>query len=143
MKQEILPKEHTATVKGFNLDISTKFAVEISGSLRYKSLKRAKQILLDVISQKRPISFKRYNRDLGHKPGLSSARFPIKASKVMLKMLQELEANSEFKGLDTNNLFISKIVANTGSSVWHYGRKRRRRAKKTNLEIFAMEKKND
>lgn len=143
MKQEVMSKEHIAKVKGHDLDISTKFSVEISSNLRYKSLKRAKQILSDVISQKRPVSFKRYNRDLGHKPGLASARFPIKASKVILKLLQELETNSEFKGLDTNNLFISKIVANTGSSTWHYGRKRRRRAKKTNLEIFAMEKKND
>ena len=99
MKQETVPKEHQATVRGRDLDISTKFATEISNNIRNKSIKTAKQILSDVISQKRPISFRRYNRDLGHKAGLSSARYPIKASKVILKLLEELQANSEFKEL--------------------------------------------
>lgn len=141
MKKENISDEHQACVRAFDLDISTKFAVEISQHLRYRQLSKAKKILLEVISQKKAIPFRRYNRDLGHKPGQGSARYPIKASKVILKLLEQLEANSEFKGLDTNNLVISKMVANVGSTSWHFGRKRRRRAKKTNLEIFALEKK--
>jgi|SRR3989344_5377526 len=141
MKKQTISDEHQAHIRAFDLDISTKFAVEISHHLRYRNLNKAKKILSDVILQKQAVPFRRYNRDLGHKPGQASGRYPIKASKVILKLLEQLEANSEFKGLDTNNLIISKIVANVGSTSWHFGRKRRRRAKKTNLEIFAMEKK--
>ena len=47
--------------------------------------------------------------------------------------------NAQNKGLDTEALFISEIIANKGSSQWRYGRQRRRQMKRTNLKIVVEE----
>ncbi len=132
-------KAHFATITALNIPISTKFSVEIGNFIRNKELKKAKQMLKGVIDQKIAVPFKIYNRDLGHKPGMASGRYPIKASETILKLLDSLEANAEYKGLDINNLVVSEFVANQGSKMWHYGRKRRRQMKRSHLIIKVEE----
>ena len=141
-KSKVLKKDekaHFATITALNIPISTKFSVEIGNFIRNKELKSAKQMLQKVITQKIAVPFNRYNRDLGHKPGIAAGRYPIKASEAILKLLDSLEANAEYKGLDINNLVISEFVANQGSKMWHYGRKRRRQMKRSHLIIKVEE----
>jgi len=141
-KKEVLvknEKDYIASAFIRDLAISTKQSVEICNFLRNKKLDKAKLLLNEVIIKKRAIPFKRYNRDMGHKPGIGAGRYPIKACKEIIRILNSVEANAENKGLDIKNLLIFDICANKGVGQWHYGRKRRRRMKRTHISIQVRE----
>ena len=111
-----------------------------SSPLITKNIDKAKVMLQKVIEKKVAVPFNRYNRDLGHKKKIGPARYPEKASSEFIKLIESAEANAQFKGLSTSNLVIAHISANKSSKAWHYGRKLRRRIKRTNLEIVVEEK---
>ncbi len=140
-KKEVKKIEHSiAKASSFGLPISAKFSYEILNFIKHKELAKAKGILHEVISMKKAIPFKRYNRDLGHKPGIGPGRYPIKAIESILSVLDSAEANAENLGLDVKNLYIYGASASLGSRPWHGGRKRRRQMKRTNLTIMVKEK---
>ncbi|HHE67566.1 MAG TPA: 50S ribosomal protein L22 [Candidatus Parcubacteria bacterium] len=135
-------EEHLARAKANNLSISTKHSVEICRYLRYKDTTTAKKILEETIALKRAIPFKRYNRDVGHKPGIAAGRYPQKAAQEILKLIKTVEANAQFKGLNTSQLKITKILANK-ASIPLTGSRFRHGTKRTHLEIEVMEKKKE
>ncbi|MBS3102546.1 50S ribosomal protein L22 [Candidatus Woesearchaeota archaeon] len=140
MDAENYNPERMAKTTGKSLPVSFKQSVEICNFIRNKNVNDAKNILAGVINKKRAIPFTRFNRDLGHKKKIGPGRYPIKASKEIVRLLESVEANAQFKGLNTANLVISGISANKASKAWHFGRKRRRKAKRTNIEIIVEEK---
>jgi len=123
-----------------DISISTKMAVEVCNIIRNKELEQAKKILQDIISLKRPIPIRRYKRDLAHRKKIGPRRFPVKTSKKLLEILDEVGANAQFKGLDINNLVIAHIAAHQAARPWHFGRQRRRKMKRTHIEIVVKEK---
>jgi large subunit ribosomal protein L22 len=133
-------KENMARVSGRSLPISFKQAIEICNFLRNKKVSSAKESLQDVIKHRIAIPMNRFNKDVGHKKGISSGRYPEKASNEILSLINSVESNAQFKGLNTSRLVISHIIANKGAKAIHYGRKRRRQAKRTNLEIIVEER---
>ncbi len=137
-KQEI-GAEHIAKARCLNLPISTKQSVELSRSLRYKKTGWAKQYLEDIIALKKAVPSYRYTKDLGHKAGMSAGRFPQKAAKEFLQMVKSVEANAQFKGLNVNNLKITKIVANR-AAIPQTGGRMRYATKRTHLEIEVEER---
>jgi len=133
--------EHAAKAVGISLPISRKTSVEVCAFIRNKSLDKAKALLQAVIDKKIAVPFKRYNRDVGHKKGrIAAGRYPQKTCKEIFKLLESVEANAQFKGLNTANLVIKSIIANAASRPWHYGRQRRRKMKRTNIEIVVEER---
>ena len=138
-KKEIQPGAHEAFARLENIPVSTKHSVEICSFLRGKELEKAKRLLQQVIDKKMAVPFKRYNRDVGHKPGIAAGRYPEKATKEILKLLNLVQANAENKGLDRENLIISEIIANKGYQQMHYGRKRSRKFKRTHIEVSVQE----
>ncbi len=134
-------EEHEAKTVGRNLAISTKQAIEIANHIRGKNLLKVKEILTRVIAKKQAVPYRRFNMDTGHRKGkVGPGRYPIKASKEILMLLESLEANAQNKGLDVEAMYIKTIIPNKGPTSWHYGRHRRRQAKRTHLEIIAEEK---
>lgn len=129
-----------ARAVGMALPISVKQSVEICNYIRNKNVSSAKKMLQDVIEKKAAVPFKRYNFDLGHKTKVGPARYPEKASKEFIKLIDNAEANAQFKGLNTSNLVIAHASAHKAGKAWHFGRKSRRRMKRTNLEIVVEEK---
>lgn len=110
-------KAKTAKAVGRSLKISPKHAVEICRELRGKNLESAKTYLDDVIQMNRAVPFKRHNKKVGHRKGLTgwpSGRYPIKAATQILKVLENAEANAEYKGLDTENMKIIHISSHRG-----------------------------
>lgn len=138
-------EEHMARAIGINLPISMKQSVEICRFIKNKNVEEAKKMLLSVVDKKISIPFKRYKKDLGHKTKMGPARYPEKASKEFIKLIEGVEANAQFKGLNTSNLIINHVSAKQSGKSWHYGRKSRRKMKRANVEIFVEEKasKND
>lgn len=47
--------------------------------------------------------------------GWAAGRYPVKAAEQVLKVLENAEANAEYKGMDTENLFIEHISSLMGS----------------------------
>jgi len=136
----MIANEHTATINGKDLPISTKHAVEICKFIKGKSLQKSRQMLQAVIEKKRAVPFTRYKKDMGHKPGrIAAGRYPEKASKCILKLINSLEANAQNKGLDADGLVLTTLIANRGSRPWHFGRLRRRKTKRTHIMIVAEE----
>lgn len=134
-------KENMARVVGRSLPISTKFSVEICNFVRNKNTSEAKEILQRVIEGKQAIPFKRFKRELSHKRKIGPARYPKKIAVEIIKLLETVEANTQFKGISTSDLYITHICAHLASRPWRYGRQRRRKAKRTHIEIIVQEKK--
>src|SRR3989338_4454308 len=115
--------DHQAIVHGRDLPISTKHVIEISKTIKGKSIAKSKQILQDVINKKQAIAFTKFKRNVGHKPGaMAAGRYPQKASREVLKLLNSLEANAENKGLDASSLTITTIIPNRAARPLHAGR---------------------
>jgi large subunit ribosomal protein L22 len=135
-------KEHMARAIGHALPISTKQSIMICNVLRKKTVAKAKNILNEVISLKHAIPFTRFTNALGHKPGgMGPGRYPVKASSHFLSLLENVEANAQFKGLNTSDLIISHISSQAGGNSWRHGRQSRRRMKITHIEIVVEESK--
>lgn len=140
MEQKAEYKEiEIAKAKGVSLPISTKVSIEICNHIRNKSTKKAIAILERVLEKKEAIPYKRFNWDVGHKPGkIAAGRYPEKACIQILKLVKQAEKNAGYKGLG-EDLVIFKIVPNKASRSYHYGRQRRRLMKRTHIELFVKE----
>ncbi|MBW2979995.1 50S ribosomal protein L22 [Candidatus Woesearchaeota archaeon] len=131
--------EHMAKAVGTSLSISTKHAIEICTLLRHKELSNAKGLLKNAIEKKQAIPFSRFNSDVGHKKVVGPGRYPEKASEEVLKLLECVEANAQFKGLNTAELIIEHICAHKAGKVMRYGRQRGRTSKRTHVEVMVKE----
>jgi large subunit ribosomal protein L22 len=103
--------------------ISPKHAVEISREIKGLTIDKARRLLEDVINFKRPIAFKRYNKKVAHRRGLSgwpTGRYPVKAAEYFLKLLDNLENSADLKGLDTSRLKIIHCASYRGRKVKKY-----------------------
>ena len=139
--RKIEAEENIARAVGVALPISTKQSIEICNFIRQISLGKAKQRLIDVMNKKVAVPFKKFNDNIGHKKGkVAAGRYPEKSCSQILKLLESVEANAQFKGLNTSNLVITHICAQKAARPWHYGRQRRRKMKRTNIEIMVEEK---
>lgn len=115
-----LEEEGVAKASGRDMRISPKAAREICREIRNVKLDSAKRILQEVMAKKKPIPYRRYNKKVGHKAGFQgwyAGRYPIKAAREILRILNDLEANAENKGLDTERLRIIHAVSQSGRPV--------------------------
>jgi len=103
--------------------ISFKEAYEVCKIIRGMSLSEAKDLLRKVIELKEPIPYVRYKRSIAHRKGLGSrwnkwgspiGRYPVKVSKYILKLLENVENNAVSKGLESSKLRIVHIAAHRG-----------------------------
>ena len=129
-----------ARAAGMALPISFKQSVEICKFIKNRNVNDAKKMLQKVIFKKISVPFTRYNHDLSHKKKIGPGRYPEKASEWFIRIIEDVEANAQFKGINTSNLVITHISAHKAGKAWHYGRKSRRKMKRTNIEIFVEEK---
>ena len=101
-------------------DISHKHSREIAIAIRGMSLEKSREFLERVLSKEVAVPYRRYNNEVGHRSnirdGFFAGRFPEKATKEYLRLLDNLESNAEYKGMDLDRL---KII----SAVVHKARK--------------------
>jgi len=115
--------ERTAKASGRELRISHKHAREICKAIKGMMLEDAKKFLEDVIALKRPVPFRRYHKKVPHRRSLQgwpTGRYPVKAAKAILRLLKDVEANAEFKGLNTEKLKIIHAAAYPGTKLKKY-----------------------
>ena len=113
----------TARAMAKSLKISPKHSVEICNAIRGMEVSKAKTYLEDVMEMKKSVPFKRHNKGVGHRKGQegwASGRYPVKAAEQILKVLENAEANAEYKGMDTEKLFIEHISSHKGIIIRGY-----------------------
>jgi large subunit ribosomal protein L22 len=130
-----------AIVNGKNLGISTKTSVEICNLIRNKTTEQAKKILHRVIEKKQAVPYKRYFKEIPHRKGkIMTGRFPSKASKTILDLINSAEGNAQNKGM-SSKLIVFHISAHKGNAQSRYGRKMGKKAKRTHIKIIVKERK--
>jgi len=105
------------------VSISPKHAVEIAREIRGMYVEDARRYLEEVISLKRAVPFKRYKKKVPHRRGLNkwyAGRYPVKAAKYFLRLLDNLINNAEEKELDVERLKIVHCAAHRGRKIKNY-----------------------
>ena len=118
-----LDPDRTAIASGRDLRVSPKATREICNYIRGMRLERAKEVLQEVTELKRPVPYFRYRKKVPHRKGaegFDAGRFPQKAAKEILKVLDAVEANAEFKGLYADRLKIIHIASHRGRVIRNY-----------------------
>jgi large subunit ribosomal protein L22 len=107
-----------ARAKANELNMSPKHSIEIATFIRHQHVNEAIAYLKDVIGLKKAVPFRRFNRNVAHKRGLpgnwDAGRYPVKASKAYIRVLESVKKNAEYIGLDADNLEIIHVSANRG-----------------------------
>lgn len=107
-----------AKAKANELNMSPKHSIEIATFIRHQRVNDAIAYLNEVVKLKKAIPFRRFNRNVAHKRGLpgnwDAGRYPVKASKAYIRILESAKKNAEYLGLDTENLEIIHASANRG-----------------------------
>ena len=112
-----LDPDKTALASGRDISIKPKTAREICKHINGMKLDEAKSFLEDVIDKKQAVPYYRYRGKVGHRKqlqGHDAGRFPEKAAKEILKILDSVEANAEFKGLYVDRLKIVHMATHRG-----------------------------
>lgn len=112
------PKNKDASVKAIarDLNMSPKDAVVICDALRGMPLDTAIAYLKDVVALKKPVPYPKYNKSVGHRKeeGFGPGRYPKKAAREILLLLENLTSNAEYKGLSLEDLKLTHIQALKG-----------------------------
>ena len=107
-----------ASAKANELNMSPKHSIEIATFIRHQRVNEAIAYLKDVIGLKKAVPFRRFNRNVAHKRGLpgnwDAGRYPVKASRAYIRVLESVKKNAEYIGLDADNLEIIHVSANRG-----------------------------
>ncbi len=119
-----------------NLPISLKKSVELAKFLKGIDVKKAIDILDEIIDKKRVVPYTRYIQEMPHKKGegIATGGYPVKAAIHFKKLLILAFKSAKEKELG-EDLYIKSISARKGTSMWKMGRYLGRKAKRTNLEI--------
>ena len=133
-------------------DISHKHAREIALAINGKSLEKAREFLERVINKEIAVPFRRYHNEVAHRSniidGFSAGRFPKKASNEFLRLLDNLETNAEYKGMDLDRLKIISIVVHKATKLKRFtpramGRSSPKIDTLVHVEIVAQEGQNN
>ena len=118
-----LDPEKTAIASGRDLRIKPKVAREICNYVKGMKLEEAQTFLESVIDKRQAVPYYRYRKKVPHRKqlqGHDAGRFPEKAAEEILKILNSVEANAEFKGLYADRLKIIHMAAQRGRVIRKY-----------------------
>ncbi|WP_456474539.1 50S ribosomal protein L22 [Candidatus Pyrohabitans sp.] len=141
-------EEKVAKAIGRTMRISPKWSIELARELRGMKLGVAERYLEDIIAMRRPLPLRRFKKGVAHRRGLVKAdagRYPQKAARHILKLLESARTNAEYKGLDPEKLVIKHIAAQRGPVIrgWRpraYGRASPNNTPTTHVEVILEER---
>jgi large subunit ribosomal protein L22 len=134
---EQLPEKAAKSLRK-DCNISFKDAVNIAHNLKDMDLLKAEDLLNLVVKKEVPIKYFRYLDSVSHRKGVGPGRYPIRAVKQFLDLLENVKANAEFKGLDTDSLRIRLITANKGKMLKRFTPKAYGRAGANNRDLVHL-----
>ena len=106
-KKEIKPKEK-AIVRGVSLRLSFKHCVAICKIIKNKKPEKAIEMLKEVVLGKRPVPMPQLEVAHQKGKGIAGAKFPGKASGEIIKLIEQLRANSIVNQIENPIIVIAK-----------------------------------
>jgi large subunit ribosomal protein L22 len=109
--------EDIARAKASEVDISPKHAFEIARFIRRMRTDEAIEYLNRVVAMEKAIPLRVYNKKVPHRRGLArwhTGRYPQKAARIYIRLLNAAKKNAEYIGLDAANTRIVHVQANRG-----------------------------
>jgi large subunit ribosomal protein L22 len=94
--------------------ISLKHSKAISRAIKGTTVEEAEEYLEAVIDGERSVPFKQHNTGVGHRSdieGWDAGRYPEKASKAFLELLQNVASNADEQGFDGRSMEIVHVAA--------------------------------
>ena len=126
--------------------ISHKHARETAKAIKGLTLEKARDYMISVVAKDRAVPFRRFKNQVGHRsdPGMMSGRYPEKTAKEFLKLLDNLESNAEYKGMDIDRLKIINATTHKGVVIKRFipraqGRATDKNDVLTHVELVAQE----
>jgi len=126
--------------------ISHKHAREIAVQIKGLSIEKARDYLQSVVNKQRAVPFRRYKNQVGHRsdPGVMSGRYPQKSATEFIRLLDNLESNAEYKGMDLDRLKIVNATVHKGVLIKRFtprafGRASPKNNVLTHIELVAQE----
>ncbi|KAI9907457.1 hypothetical protein PsorP6_004097 [Peronosclerospora sorghi] len=117
--QEPEDAQRAAKARGSHLRVHFKHCREVCHAIKGMPLNKAKGYLEAVLEYKQAVPFTKFTGGCGrHAQGKlrgaagDKCKWPQKATKIILDLVKNAEANAEVKGLDTGLLYISHAQAN-------------------------------
>ena len=110
-------EEPCVRAMGKEMRVSPKHAVEICRAIRGMKLSGAKEYLKKVLERKQPVPFRRHRKKVAHARAVGAGRYPVKAARAIIEVLENAEANAEYKGLDVDRLRIVHASAQKGITI--------------------------
>ncbi|MEM0293446.1 MAG: 50S ribosomal protein L22 [Saccharolobus sp.] len=133
-----------------DVPVSIKDLYNVCKAIRGMYVNDAKEFLNRVLQEKEALPYFRYKSGASHKANISAkfkikaGRYPKKAVKYVLKLIENAEANASNKGLDVDKLVITHIASHKGIILKRYmprafGRATRKYRRTSNIEIILKE----
>ena len=123
---------------GVAMPISFKSSVEVCRWLRGQKVEQAYKMLDRAAALKEAVPFTRYFEEIAHQKNVGPGKFPVKACTYIKRIIESAEKNAQFKGLNSSNLIIKHIAAQSGGKVFHQGRNGRQ-GKNAHIEVVLAE----
>ncbi|MGQ9587665.1 MAG: 50S ribosomal protein L22 [Thermoplasmata archaeon] len=136
--------ETTSRAIGKEISVSPKHCREVCKELTGMKVGDAKRYLKGIMDLKVAVPYSRFKMWLNPKRGVGPARYPRKAAKAILRVLESAQSNAEYKGLDADNMRIKVAAAHRGRIQKAYmpraqGRSTPWNEQTTNIEIVLEE----
>jgi large subunit ribosomal protein L22 len=132
--------EISSKAMGAELHISPKKSREVCCKIKGMKAPEARKFLEDVVALKQAVPFKRHHDGTGHRKGpMAAGRYPVKASKAILKVLKNAESNAEYKGLEPANMYIVHVAIQRGRVIHGFMPRARGRATPKDTETVNIE----
>lgn len=128
--------------------ISHKHSREIAVAIKGMSIEKAREFLENVVAKKVAVPYRRYHNEVAHRTnirdGFGAGRYPQKAAHEFLRLLDNLESNAEYKGMDLDRLRIVSAVTHKGTKIKRFqpramGRSSPKYDTLVHLELVAQE----
>ena len=147
--QEKVSNKITAKAIKKNANVSLKYSTEIVNRIKGKKVKRVEEFLQNIVEKKEYLPLRKYNKKVAHRKEdsqdkVKSGRYPVKTVKAFIGLLESAKANADYKGLDTDNLFVKHGFASMGyGKVTHQPKGqisgKRRIRKSAHIELILQE----
>ncbi|SEH53246.1 LSU ribosomal protein L22P [Halopenitus malekzadehii] len=93
--------------------ISLKHSKAISREIKGKTVSEAESYLHAVIDEEQSVPFRQHNSGVGHRSdidGWDAGRYPEKASKDFLKLIENVKHNATEQGFDGDEMVITHVA---------------------------------
>ncbi|WP_435349755.1 50S ribosomal protein L22 [Haloarchaeobius sp. HRN-SO-5] len=94
--------------------MSHKHSKAIARAIKGETVGEAREYLEAVVAGERSVPFKQHNSGVGHRSdidGWDAGRYPEKASKAFIELLDNVQANADHQGFDGETMEIVHVAA--------------------------------